>query len=251
MATQTTNLGMTLPDGTENVSRAVLNGNFEIIDEAVGALPSGKTFQEQIDDINDEIGNTSLPTTAQTLTGAIAEHETDLGGKADKVSVATNGNFAGLDNNGNITDSGSKSSDFIPATAKGAASGVASLDSNGKIPSSELPSMANDVIEGYYYNGAFYEEASHTTAITGETGKIYIDLATNNTYRYTGSSYATLSASAEKADKVSGATSGNFAGLDSNGNLTDSGSKSSDFVPVTDIATELETQAMIDDYYAS
>ena len=33
----------------------------------------------------------------------------------------------------------------------------------------------------------------------------------------------------EKADKVSGATSGNFAGLDANGNLTDSGKKASDF----------------------
>lgn len=33
-----------------------------------------------------------------------------------------------------------------------------------------------------------------------------------------------------KADKVTGATSGNFAGLDSNGNLTDSGSKASDFL---------------------
>ena len=32
-----------------------------------------------------------------------------------------------------------------------------------------------------------------------------------------------------KANKVSGATSGNFAGLDANGNLTDSGSKASDF----------------------
>lgn len=32
-----------------------------------------------------------------------------------------------------------------------------------------------------------------------------------------------------KADKVSGATSGNFAGLDGNGNLTDSGKKASDF----------------------
>ena len=35
-----------------------------------------------------------------------------------------------------------------------------------------------------------------------------------------------------KADKVSGAVSGNFAGLDSNGNLTDSGSKASDFKTV-------------------
>ena len=34
----------------------------------------------------------------------------------------------------------------------------------------------------------------------------------------------------KKADKVSSATSGNFAGLDSNGNLTDSGSKASDFL---------------------
>ena len=29
----------------------------------------------------------------------------------------------------------------------------------GKVPASELPSYVDDVIEGYYYNGAFYEEA--------------------------------------------------------------------------------------------
>lgn len=34
---------------------------------------------------------------------------------------------------------------------------------------------------------------------------------------------------ADKADKVANATAGNFAGLDANGNLTDSGSKASDF----------------------
>lgn len=41
------------------------------------------------------------------------------------------------------------------------------------------------------------------------------------------SDISTLSSS--KADKVASATSGNFAGLDANGNLTDSGSKASDF----------------------
>jgi hypothetical protein len=35
--------------------------------------------------------------------------------KADKVSNATNGNFAGLNNSGNLTDSGYKASDFQPA----------------------------------------------------------------------------------------------------------------------------------------
>lgn len=38
-----------------------------------------------------------------------------------------------------------------------------------------------------------------------------------------------------KADKVTGATSGNFAGLDANGNLTDSGKKGSDFLETGDI----------------
>ena len=40
---------------------------------------------------------------------------------------------------------------------------------------------------------------------------------------------AILADVANKADKVSGAVSGNFAGLDANGNLTDSGYKAADF----------------------
>ena len=36
----------------------------------------------------------------------------DVSSKADKVSGATNGNFAGLDTNGNLADSGKKASDF-------------------------------------------------------------------------------------------------------------------------------------------
>ena len=45
----------------------------------------------------------------------------DISGKADKVTSATNGNFAGLDANGNLTDSGKKSSDFATSTQGGKA----------------------------------------------------------------------------------------------------------------------------------
>ena len=45
-----------------------------------------------------------------------------------------------------------------------------------------------------------------------------------------------------KADKVSGATDGNFASLDANGNLEDSGKKASDFVEVANIANNLTTE---------
>lgn len=42
-------------------------------------------------------------------------------GKADKVTGATNGNFAGLDASGNLTDSGSKAGDFATAAQGGKA----------------------------------------------------------------------------------------------------------------------------------
>ena len=178
-------------------------------------------------------------------------------------------------------------STFIPATEKGANSGVATLGADGKVPSSQLPSFVDDVVE-----------AANFAALpaTGEAGKIYVTLDDNKTYRWGGSAYVEISASlalgetqgtayegskgkanadaiaalqtdkanksemaiedvtgdatkkeitlksglsqevliahqdiSGKADKVSGATENNFAGLDSNGNLKDSGKKAADF----------------------
>lgn len=83
----------------------------------------------------------------------------------------------------------------MAANLKGAANGVAELDENGKVPSSQLPSYVDDVIEGYYYNSKFYKESSHTTEITGETGKIYVDLSTEKTYRWSGTAFVEISAS--------------------------------------------------------
>lgn len=81
----------------------------------------------------------------------------------------------------------------IPVSAKGVANGVATLNENGLIPSAQLPSYVDDVIEGYYYNNKFYKENGHTTEIAGESGKIYVDLSTNKTYRWSGSTYAVIS----------------------------------------------------------
>jgi len=74
----------------------------------------------------------------------------------------------------------------IPTSAKGAANGVAELDSNGLVPTSQLPSYVDDVLE--YANKASFPS-------TGETGKIYVDLATNLTYRWSGSAYIEISPS--------------------------------------------------------
>ena len=62
---------------------------------------------------------------------AIQQHQ-DISGKADKVASATNGNFAGLDSNGNLTDSGSKASDFATAAQGGKAdTAIQSVKVNG------------------------------------------------------------------------------------------------------------------------
>ena len=45
--------------------------------------------------------------------GTVITSHQDISGKADKVSSPTNGNFAALDSNGNLTDSGHKHSDYL------------------------------------------------------------------------------------------------------------------------------------------
>lgn len=86
-------------------------------------------------------------------------------------------------------------SNFLDITQKGSANGVASLDSTGKVPSSQLPSYVDDVIEGYYYGGKFYTDSAHTQLITPETGKIYVDINTSKAYRWSGSTYVEISQS--------------------------------------------------------
>lgn len=81
----------------------------------------------------------------------------------------------------------------LDVTLKGASNGLAELDSNGKVPSTQLPSYVDDVIEGYYNDNKFYEDASFTTEVIGEAGKIYVDISTNKTYRWTGSIFNVIS----------------------------------------------------------
>lgn len=72
----------------------------------------------------------------------------------------------------------------LDTTLKGAANGLAELDANGKIPSSQLPSYVDDVLE--------YAGTSNFPQ-TGETGKIYVDTTTDKTYRWSGSQYVVIS----------------------------------------------------------
>jgi hypothetical protein len=73
------------------------------------------------------------------------------------------------------------------------ASGSYATLTDGKIPSSQLPSYVDDVLE--YANLASFP-------VTGETGKIYITLDSNKVYRWSGSTYVEISASPGSTDSV-------------------------------------------------
>jgi hypothetical protein len=89
------------------------------------------------------------------------------------------------------TLSGYGITDAIPSSQKGAANGVASLDANGLVPSNQLPSYVDDVLE--------YAALANFPA-TGETSKIYVANDTNKIYRWSGSAYIEISPTAGNAD---------------------------------------------------
>jgi hypothetical protein len=124
----------------------------------------------------------------------IAGLEAELSGKAEAVH---NHVVADVTDYAAATDS---RADARIAAARGAANGIAGLDSGGKVPAAQLPSFVDDVLE--YANFAALPG-------TGETGKIYI-LATPYTsagvtssqFRWSGSAYAPIIASPGSTDAV-------------------------------------------------
>ena len=92
----------------------------------------------------------------------------------------------------------------IPATQKGVANGVATLDSNGLVPSSQLPSYVDDVVECYVVGSTPYAAdwlslTEDGAALTPESGKIYLIIGEgkyqNQEYRWGGTQYAQISES--------------------------------------------------------
>lgn len=132
--------------------------------------------------------------------------ETDLKllAKANRVDECTEGNFAALDENGNLVDSGSKASNFLTQHQS-------------------ISGKADKVTNATTGNFAGLDANGNLT----DSGKKASDFLTQH-QNITG-----------KADKVANATNGNFAALNANGNLTDSGSKASDFVTGQALASAL------------
>ena len=96
---------------------------------------------------------------------------------------------------GNVTNDAQ-----VKRSEMGVADGVATLDSTGKVPASQLPSFVDDVIEVNDFESLPEE---------GEAGKIYVTTTDNKSYRWAGSSYVEIPTSVALGETESTAYPGN------------------------------------------
>lgn len=91
---------------------------------------------------------------------------------------------------------------------KGVPNGVASLDENGFVPSNQLPSFVDDVLDGKYdeTNNQFLDLEGNV--YTPESSKIYIDVDTRITYRWSGTAYVEIASSLALGETSSTAFAG-------------------------------------------
>ena len=171
---------------------------------------------------NTAVGAIRIATDAEKTTGTselLAVNPKQLATKVEKNADITGGTKCKItyDSKGLVTAGADLSASDIPdisatyvtVASKGQANGVASLDGNGKVPSAQLPGYVDDVIEAYIVSGAtalsagWLSATDGGSALTPETGKIYVVLSTgeylNKTYRWSGSTYVEISASPAQA----------------------------------------------------
>lgn len=92
---------------------------------------------------------------------------------------------------------------------KGQPNGLAELDSNGKVPASQLPSYVDDVMDAYatytvsptgvLQNIQLYADAEHETPIVGDRDKIYVNVTPGEVsyqFRWSGSQFIHIDSNA-------------------------------------------------------
>ena len=185
---------------TKNTSSYSLeNGVYQVRDEIADIVAATKTtagVMSAQDKINLD----------ETLPNAIAQEVQDRKDAISALESSSNASIKALEK---------KHDDFV--ATKGQANGFASLDGNGLVPSSQLPSYVDDVIEVYatydvsetgkLSNIKLYSDPDHANPITGESGKIYLNITQGEPpyqFRWSGTQFVDSNTSSLILGEVTG-----------------------------------------------
>lgn len=159
--------GLTVSGGPINAAGTLtLGGTLSVASGGTGATSAAAALTS--------LG--ALPASLKGVANGVAD--LDSGGKvpySQLPGALGSSPVATLDGNGKVP---------LSQLYAGTASGLATLDTGGKVPSAQLPSYVDDIIE---------VPSSANFPNPGETGKIYVTLDTNLTYRWSGSGYVQVS----------------------------------------------------------
>lgn len=159
--------------------------NVEDIQDAIGAALTASsnitfTYNDAANQISADLTNTGVTANTYGSASSVASFTVDAKGR---ITSATNTSIAITASQ--VTDFNSAADARITAQ-KAQPNGLATLDATGKVPSAQLPSFVDDVLE-------FADLAAFPA--TGANGVIYVALDTNKTYRWSGSIYIEISPS--------------------------------------------------------
>ena len=186
-----TSIGATLA-GSQGFTVGVLTptppNNATVTIAAGNVLTGGGTFT------TDQATNSTITIDHQDVSSASSFSGLTGAAVISEVSVDDYGHTTGLaQRNLTLGDLGFSASDYLASTLKGANNGVAELDGSGLVPTNQLPSYVDDVLE--YTNVASFPAV-------GETGKIYVDTTNNDIYRWSGTQYIQVNNAVSTADEA-------------------------------------------------
>ena len=212
--------GLTETSGTVTLNEAtasalggvIVGSNISVSSGTISVADASSTGKGVIEIADDTEAATGTDTTrainAKQLATKVTANAAITAGSAAKITYDSKG----LVTAGGVlvaSDIPDLSATYVSTSLVGVANGVASLGSDGKVPSAQLPSFVDDVIDAYIVAGStaltsgWLSKTDGGAALTPETGVIYVVLTTgeylNKTYRWSGSTYVEISSSPAQA----------------------------------------------------
>lgn len=173
----------------------------EINDTVSAIILKLNTLSSTKEDISNK--KTDLTSTSNTHYPSVPAVKTGLIGAVTESNTYTDTEISALD------------SKFIPKTEKGSINGVAELNNNGKIPSSQLPSYVDDVVDikdfvtenptsGMTVGEKYYNTTTNTLLVATspttteeellEPDKIYVKVSDSTVWRWSGTQLVQMNA---------------------------------------------------------